>query len=76
MRFHLSAVETQNEYEVVLDIIDENKIYIAKMFCKINFIWSYYMFYQDMANKSEKKISSYNGTIQKSNRVWEILNGK
>jgi hypothetical protein len=75
MRFHLSAVESQEEYEVVLDIIDENKSNIAKMFCKISFVWSYHSYYQDLINKTEKQINNHNLTIQRSNKILEILSG-
>lgn len=75
MRFHLSSFESQDEYEVVLDIIDENKTNIAKINCKINFIWSYYTHYLDLVNKTEKKINHYNITTSKSNKILEILNG-
>jgi len=75
MRFHLKDVDSQDEYEVVLDIIDENKSNIAKVNCKLSFIWAYYSYYQDLINKTEKKINHYNQTIVKSNKILEILNG-
>ena len=77
VRFHLNAVDTQEEYDVVLDITnDNNNSSIAKINCKIKFVWSLYKLYQDLINKSEKKLNRYNTTIMKSNKIIDVLNGK
>jgi len=77
IRFHLNAVDTQEEYEVVLDVIeDSTKSTIAKINCKIKFVWSLYKLYQDLLNKAEKKINKYITTIMKSNKIIDVLNGK
>jgi hypothetical protein len=76
IRFHLEAVESQEEYEVVLDVIENTrKDTIAQINCKIKFVWSLYKLYLDMINKSDKKIAKYNTTILKSNKIIDTLNG-
>jgi len=77
MRFHLNTIETQEEYEVILDLLEENKKdVVAKINCKIHFLWSFREFYHNLMIKSEKKINHFNETIQKSNKIIESLNGK
>lgn len=74
--FHLDTIESQEEYEVVLDVLEPvGKTTIAKIQCKIKFVWSLYKLYQDLINKAEKKISKYNTTILKSNKIIDALNG-
>ena len=75
MRFHLSQVDSQDEYDVTLDLLDDNKFNVAKIYCKINFIWSYHLLYQDLITKTEKKINNLNHTIQKCNKILGTLNG-
>jgi hypothetical protein len=76
IRFHLDAVESQDEYEVELDVIESvNKSTVAKIQCKIKFVWSFYTMYQDLVNKSEKKINKFSNNIQKSNKIIDVLNG-
>ena len=57
--------------------LEENKKdVVAKINCKIHFLWSFREFYHNLMIKSEKKINHFNETIQKSNKIIESLNGK
>jgi len=76
IRFHLNNIDTQDEYEVLLDVIEShNKTTIAKINAKLKFIWSYYKLYQDLVNKTEKRISKLNNNILKCNKIIDVLNG-
>ena len=77
IKFRLDGLESQEEYDVVLEVNEpsnKNKV-IAKITCKIKFVWSLVKYSQDMINKTEKKIAKYNETIRKSNDILDTLNG-
>lgn len=71
-------LKKQEEYEITLDIIDDletNKIN-SSINTKILFIWSYTQYYNDLKNKSDKLIDSYNSVLDKTENLLTSLNGK
>lgn len=76
VKFPLDKIERQDEYDLELEIPDENdeKIITAKINAKIRFIWSWYKYYQDLYTKSEKHLQNYTNTIQRTNNLLENLN--
>lgn len=76
VRFPLDTITNQEEYDVLLEIPDEDdeKIINAKINSKINFIWSTYKHHQDQHTKSEKALNQYKNLLEKSNQLLENLN--
>jgi hypothetical protein len=77
VRFPLDKIENQDEYDVLLEIPDEEdeKIINAKINAKIKFVWSIYKLYQDLFAKSEKALQTYKQLLDKSNQYLENLYG-
>lgn len=77
VRFPLDQLENQEEYDILLEIPDEedDEIINAKVNAKIQFIWSPFKMYQDLHAKSEKIINTYNNMIAKSNHLLQNLSG-
>ena len=78
VNFNLNRIEKQEEYDIILDILDEesdSKIN-ATINCKILFIWSHYKYYYDLYLKSESVAQSYKNVLEKSTTFLENLNGK
>lgn len=76
VKFPLDRIEKQEEYDLELEIPDENddRIIMAKINAKIKFVWSVYKLYQDKLNKSERLLQNYNNMLQKTNKLLENLN--
>lgn len=76
VRFPLESIERQEEYELELEIPDDNdeNIIMAKINAKVHFIWSMYKYYQDMLTKSERVLNNCTAMLQKTNRLLENLN--
>ena len=78
VNFELKNIEKQEEYEVTLDIYDEeneNQIN-AVINTKILFIWSHFNLYNDMYMKTEALVNSYKQVLDKTNMFIDNLNGK
>jgi flavoprotein len=77
VNFPLARIENQDEYEVLLEIHDEqdDNHVKAKINAKIKFVWSMYKMYQDMFNTSEKKLKNLQNLLDKSYQLLENLNG-
>jgi hypothetical protein len=76
--FPLTRIENQDEYEVLLEIPDEDDDTIcnAKINAKIKFFWSYYKHYEDLYNNADKKQKSLQSLLDKSFQLLDNLNGK
>jgi hypothetical protein len=76
VKFPLDKIERQEEYDLELEIPDENdeRIITAKINAKIKFIWSIYKYYQDLLAKSERNLQNCNAMLQKTNKLIENLN--
>jgi hypothetical protein len=74
--FPLYKIERQDEYDLELEIPDENdeNVNMAKINAKIQFIWSIYKYYQDLLTKSERVLQNCQAMLQKTNRLLENLN--
>ncbi len=77
VNFSLSKIENQQEYDVLLEIHDEEyeNIIKAKINAKIKFIWSYYLLYQELHSISDKKLESLQTSLQNIRQLLENLNG-
>jgi hypothetical protein len=78
VNFPLARIENQDEYEVLLEIHDDqdDSFVKAKINAKIKFVWSMYKLYQDMFNASEKKLKNLQNLLDKSYQLLENLNGR
>jgi hypothetical protein len=76
VKFPLDRIERQEEYELELEIPDEDdeNLIMAKINAKIQFIWSIYKYYQDMYTKNERALQNCNIMLQKTTRLLENLN--
>jgi hypothetical protein len=74
--FHLNTIESQNDHELNLVILNEGNENIATLICKVKFIWSYFALYQNLISQTEKLISSFKLTLSKSKKIIDTLNGK
>ncbi len=76
VKFPLDRIERQEEYELELEIPDEDddNLIMAKINAKIQFIWSIYKYYQDMYTKNERALQNCNTMLQKTTRLLENLN--
>lgn len=77
IKFPLKQITNQDEYDAILEIPDENddKLIILKVKAKLRFIWSYSKLFQDLIIKSEKAISVYERSLEKSNQLVDCLSG-
>lgn len=70
----LNKIINQDEYEIELEISDENNDRsIWNVGAKITLIWSYYKLYQDNFNKSETNYNNYYNKFEKSTVILENL---
>ena len=76
VKFPLDTIEKQEEYDLELEIPDEEdeKVINAKINAKIRFIWSIYKYYQDLYTKSERSLQNYNSQLQKTYQLLDSLN--
>lgn len=74
--FPLNKIERQDEYDLELEIPDENdeNVNMAKINAKIQFIWSIYKYYQDLLTKSERVLQNCQAMLVKTNKLLENLN--
>lgn len=73
----LNQIMQQDEYEVLLEIPEENNAnIISTIHTKITFIWSFYKFYEDQYTKSQKNIKAYESLLEKTTTLLNNLNGK
>jgi len=77
IKFPLKQITNQDEYDAILEIPDENdeKLIVIKVKAKLRFIWSYAKLFQDLIIKSEKAISVFQRSLDKSNHLIDSLNG-
>ena len=77
VNFSLSKIENQQEYDVLLEIHDEEyeNIIKAKINAKIKFTWSFYLLYQELHSISEKKLENLQISLQNIRQLLENLNG-
>lgn len=72
----LNQISQQDEYEVLLEIPEENNINIAStIHTKITFIWSFYKLYEEQFIKSQKNINAYEALLEKTTMLLNNLNG-
>lgn len=71
-------IGNQDEYDVILEIPDysvEEYNICAKINAKIQFIWSYYKFYNEKLLKTEENIYNLQLALQKKRAVLTHLEG-
>ncbi len=76
VKFPLDRIERQEEYDLELEIPDENdeNLIMAKINAKIQFIWSVYKYYQDLSTKNERTLQNCANMLQKTTSLLENLN--
>lgn len=80
VQFDLNKIDKQEDYDVTLEILEEeddsNSPINSKINAKISFIWSFFEYYMDQLKRTEKNVKSYKALLDKSNSLLENLNGK
>ncbi len=78
VQFDLDKIDKQEDYDVTLEIPDDESskqsAISSKINCKITFIWSYFEYYQELFNKSERNSKSYKSLLDKNNSLLDNLN--
>lgn len=77
VQFDLSKMDNQDEYDVVLEIPDEDNddIINSKINSRITFVWSNFQLYQEMLSRCERNVNGYKNLLDKSNVLIDNLNG-
>ena len=78
VRCPIDRVENQEEYEVDIIVPDENNPDNpkAKIGSKMQFIKSFYQYYQDLMIKTEDNKRNLETLLKESQKIFENLNGK
>ena len=80
VQFDLENIDKQEDYDVTLEIPDDEassqSAISCKINCKISFIWSYFDYYSELLVKAEKNVKSYKMLLEKNNGLLDSLNGK
>ena len=78
VRCPIDRVENQEEYEVDIIVPDENNPDNpkAKIGAKMQFIKSFYQYYQDLMIKTEDNKRYLENLLKESQKIFENLNGK
>lgn len=71
-------ITNQEEYDVILEIPDStNEDFIsAKIYAKIQFIWSYYIYYKENLIKTEENLQNIQIMLLKKKNILKHLDGK
>ena len=74
--FPLDQIVTQDEYDAVISIPDENNenVEAATITTKIIFLWSNYQLYQEKKNDAEKKIEKIKKDLSETDRYCKEIN--
>jgi hypothetical protein len=77
VRCPLDRVENQEEYEADIIVPDENNPnnQKASISAKMQFIKSFYQYYQELMLKAEENIKTYEKNLKESQKLFENLNG-
>lgn len=77
VKFPLEKLESQDEYEIDIGIPDGYKSneFIATINTKLQFIRSYYKYYQIQATKSENMKKELEFSLNEYQKLYQNLNG-
>lgn len=72
----MNSIQNQDEYDIELEMAEAatDNIWLVK--ARIILIWSYFKLSQDNYNKAEKAYELGMNSLQKSNAIFQNLNGK
>ncbi len=76
VNFPLNKIENQDEYDVTLEIHNNDGEVTSYLKTKIRFIWSYFKFSQELLGKSEHDKTNYEAQLDKCNNFLNTLMSK
>ncbi len=74
MELDLNNITEQEEYEILLEIPDDQDVITSRISLKLLFIWSFYEFNKSKLEKVNKNISNLELLLKKSENIINSLN--